>query len=303
MKKLFQRTLFVVLLLAVPLFVSCRHGSQSHVTAATYEYTDDYNNTVAVPSDPQRVVSLSPAVTEIVFALGRGDLLVGRTDFCHYPPEAEQIESVGGISNLNVEKILALAPDLVISGSMIPQKSAEHLASLGVPLVCVIEKNRFDGLYDNIAKIGGLVGRGHTADSLVAALRSEMDADQSAQAATAVADRPTVYYVVGYGAGGNFTAGGDTFINDLIAIAGGRNIAAGVQGWSYSLEALMDQNPDYIIIRREDSAVFCNTAPYSRLDAVRQGRVVAIESATIDLQIPRNIQCVRRLREAFASGK
>ena len=130
-----------------------------------------------------------------------------------------------------------------------------------------------------------------------------MDADQSAQAATAVADRPTVYYVVGYGAGGNFTAGGDTFINDLIAIAGGRNIAAGVQGWSYSLEALMDQNPDYIIIRREDSAAFCNTAPYSRLDAVRQGRVVAIESATIDLQIPRNIQCVRRLREAFASGK
>lgn len=297
-----MRRLIIVLaaLLCVVTFTGCRHNGKQNVKADTYEYTDDYQNTVTVPSDPKRIVSLSPAVTEIVFALGKGDLLVGRTDFCQYPAEVENIESVGGISNLNIEKILALQPDLVISGSMIPQKSAEHLMSLGVPLVCVIEKNRFDGLYENIAKIGQLVGQSETADSLIDKLKHEIDDNQTQYAENSNSERPSVYYVVGFGAGGNFTAGGDTFINDLIAMAGGRNIAAGVQGWSYSLEALMDQNPDYIIIRREDSATFCNTKPYTRLDAVKQGRVIAIESATIDLQIPRNIDCIRRLRQAFA---
>lgn len=299
MKHTHTLAILLTCILSMPFQTSCRHKSQPKV-AATYEYTDDYQNIVVVPSEPKRVVSLSPAVTEIVFALGRGDLLVGRTDFCQYPAEAAEIESVGGISNLNIEKILALNPDLVISGSMIPQKSAEHLMSLGVPLVCVIEKNRFEGLYENIDKIGQLIGRANAADSLVHELKHEMDADH-AQYAEQNNKQPTVYYVVGFGAGGNFTAGGDTFINDLIAMAGGRNIAAGVKGWSYSLEALMDENPDYIIIRREDSAAFCTSKPYNRLDAVKQGRVIAIESATIDLQIPRNIDCVRRLRESFAT--
>lgn len=293
-------TLILAALLCALTFTGCRNNGKQTPQADTYEYTDDYQNTVTVPSDPKRIVSLSPAVTEIIFALGKGDLLVGRTDFCQYPEDVSKIESIGGISNLNVEKILALSPDLVISGSMIPQKSAEHLMSLGVPLVCVIEKNRFDGLYENISKIGRLVGRTEAADSLVGQLKREMADDQAQYAEKAASVRPSVYYVVGFGASGNFTAGGDTFINDLIGMAGGRNIAAGVQGWSYSLEALMSENPDYIIIRREDSATFCNTKPYTRLDAVKQGRVVAIESATIDLQIPRNIDCVRRLREAFA---
>ena len=292
---------WAALLVAALSFTGCRQAAKNTV-AETYEYTDDYGNKAVVPTNPKRVVSLSPAVTEIIFALGRDSLLVGRTDFCQYPAEAAGIESVGGISNLNIEKILSLNPDLVVSGSMIPQKAAEHLMSLGVPLVCVIEKNRFDGLYENIAKIGRLVGRAEAADSLVKELKREMDDDQ-AQSALTGGERPSVYYVVGFGAGGNFTAGGDTFINDLIAMAGGRNIAAGVQGWSYSLEALMDENPDYIIIRREDSAAFCSSKPYNRLDAVRQGRVIAIESATIDLQIPRNIDCVRRLRKAFSGGK
>jgi len=251
-----------------------------------------------------------------VFALGRGDLLVGRTDFCQYPAEVANIESVGGISNLNIEKILALNPDLVISGSMIPQKAAEQLSALGVPIVCVIEKNRFDGLYENISKIGQLIGRSPQADSLNRQLKLRIESELSSSTADTIgqlADNtnhnalcghaPSVYYVVGFGAGGNFTAGGDTFINDLIAMAGGRNIAAGVKGWSYSLEALMSENPDFIIIRREDSATFCNTKPYTRLDAVKNGRVVAIESATIDLQIPRNIDCILQLRNTFTKAK
>ena len=106
-----------------------------------------------------------------------------------------------------------------------------------------------------------------------------------------------MYYVVGFGASGNFTAGGNTFINDIIRMAGGRNIAEDVEGWSYSLEALVKEDPDYIIVRREDSAAFCAMKPYNTLDAVREGHVIGIESGTMDLQVPRNIDAILYLRE------
>lgn len=261
--------------------------------------TDDYGRRVAVPATPTRVISLSPAVTEIMFALGAGDLLVGRTDFCTYPAEANQIPSIGGISNLNIESILACQPDLVISGSMVGKKATDQMDQMGTPMVCVIEKPRFDALYDNIAAIGKLVGKEREADSLNALLRDcviALDTDTLTQSRNH-AITPKVYYVVGYGPAGNFTAGGNTFINDIIRMAGGRNIAEEVSGWSYSLEALMKEDPDYIIVRREDSAAFCSMKPYNTLRAVRQGNVIGIESGTFDLQVPRNIDAVLYLRQ------
>ncbi len=282
---------FTVVLLGIVLFFAACGGPSSQVQT-TDTVVDDYGRTVVIPAQPQRVVSLSPAVTEIMYALGAGDRLVGRTDFCVYPDEASEIPSIGGISNLNIESILALNPDIVISGSMVSKKATDQMDQMGTPMVCVIEKPKFEALYDNILAIGKLVGKEHEADSLNALLR-----DRVSQLPTTDSPLPTVYYVVGFGAGGNFTAGGNTFINDIIRMAGGRNIAEGIEGWSYSLEALMKENPDYIIVRREDSAAFCDMKPYNRLSAVRQGRVIGIVSGTLDLQVPRNIDAILYLRK------
>ena len=289
------------LLVGLLLLLTACGGPQPH-TSTTDTVVDDYGRTVVVPAQPRRVVSLSPAVTEIMYALGAGNLLVGRTDFCAYPPEAETIPSIGGISNLNIEKILSFDPDLVISGSMVGKKVTEQMDQMGTPMVCVIEKPRFDALYDNIAAIGRLVGREHEADSLNELLRKRVDVlvtdsfdtDTHTNAVT-----PKVYYVVGFGPAGNFTAGGNTFINDIIRMAGGRNIAEDVEGWSYSLEALVKEDPDYIIVRREDSAAFCGMKPYYNLSAVKQGHVIGIVSGTLDLQVPRNIDAVLYLRQRF----
>lgn len=278
-------------LLLILLLSAC--SGQQKQTAVLDTVTDDYGRTVVVPSQPQRVVSLSPAVTEILFALGAQDLLVGRTDFCVYPDAAMDIPSIGGISNLNIESILALKPDLVISGSMVGKKVTDQMDAMGTPMVCVIEKPRFEALYDNITAIGCLVDKEHEADSLNKLLRNKID-NLSTYQPTNVS---TAYYVVGFGAGGNFTAGGNTFINDIIRMAGGRNIAEGIEGWSYSLEALMKEDPDYIIVRREDSAAFCDMKPYNRLSAVKNGHVIGIVSGTLDLQVPRNIDAVIYLRE------
>ena len=283
----------------VLLFAAC--GGPQQQAATTDTVTDDYGRTVVIPAHPQRVVSLSPAVTEIMFALGADSLLVGRTDFCEYPDAALQIPSVGGISNLNIEQILSLHPDMVISGSMVGKKATDQMDQMGTPMVCVIEKPRFEALYDNIRAIGRLVGKEKEADSLVESLKWKVErllADTSLS--TFNSQLSTCYYVVGFGPTGNFTAGGNTFINDIIRMAGGRNIAEDVKGWNYSLEALMQENPDYIIVRREDSAAFCGMKPYNTLDAVRKGHVIGIVSGTLDLQVPRNIDAILYLRQRMS---
>ncbi len=293
----------VLLTGVVMLFAACGGGHEQAAVSDTV--TDDYGRTVVVPTQPQRVVSLSPAVTEIIYALGAQELLVGRTDFCEYPPEAQEIPSIGGISNLNIESILSLNPDLVISGSMVGKKVTDQMDQMGVPMVCVIEKPRFEALYDNIAAIGRLVGKEREADSLNALMRERANALVSADTPNndAItqshnnATTPKVYYVVGFGPSGNFTAGGNTFINDIIRMAGGRNIAEDIDGWSYSLEALVQEDPDYIIVRREDSAAFCGMKPYNTLTAVRNGHVIGIVSGTLDLQVPRNIDAILYLRK------
>ena len=283
----------------VLLFAAC--GGPQQQAATTDTVTDDYGRTVVIPAHPKRVVSLSPAVTEIIYALGADSLLVGRTDFCEYPAEALQIPTIGGISNLNIEKILSLNPDLVISGSMVGKKATDQMDQMGTPMVCVIEKPRFEALYDNIRAIGRLVGKEKEADSLVESLKWKVErllADTSLS--TFNSQLSTCYYVVGFGPTGNFTAGGNTFINDIIRMAGGRNIAEEVEGWNYSLEALMQENPDYIIVRREDSAAFCGMKPYNTLDAVRKGHVIGIVSGTLDLQVPRNIDAILYLRQRMS---
>ncbi len=313
------------------------HPADNQTTHTTYQYTDDYGSIVNVPTHPQRIVSLSPAVTEIIFALGADSLLVGRTDFCNYPPQAQHIESIGGISNLNIEKVLSCKPDLIISGSMVPQKIVQQFAKMNIPLVCVIEKQKFDGLFTNVHSIGRLIGKEHTADSLNASMRKHLKTlvnpdtihphpthpthpttntltHSHTNALThsptntlthshtnAFPPSPTVYYVVGFGPDGNFTAGGNTFINDIIQMAGGQNIAAESQGWTFSLEALINADPDFILIRANDSARFCNTPPYNQLSAVKNNRTIALEDGILDLQVPRNIEVIKQLQKRFAT--
>lgn len=283
-----------LLCLAMLLSLGACHQSTPVAEVSSFQFTDDYGRTVDIPSNPQRIVSLSPGVTEILYALGAQDHLVGRTDFCSYPAECQSIESIGGISNLNIEKVVSLKPDLVIGGSLIPQAAVEQLQQLGIAVALVTEQQQFEGLFTSIAKIGLLCGRSDRADSLNEALHKLLPSVDSAEV------HPTVYYVAGFGASGNYTAGGNTFINDIIALAGGSNIAADMEGWSYSLEALMAKDPDYVVIRREDSARFVTAKPYCQLKAVKEGKVVAIESGTIDVQVPRNVEAIQYLASRFA---
>ena len=293
--------ILIICLTLVASLCSCKQQEQGNKEPQSYTFTDDYGREVKVPSSPTRIVSVSHSVTEIMFALGAGDLLVGRTDFCTYPPEVEKIPSIGGITNMNIEQILSLQPELVLSSSMVQQKNVQQLEKMGVPFVSIIEKQQFDGLFGNIDKIGQLVDRKEAADSLNRLLHKQLD--KVLDSLGEIVNPKTAYYVVGFGAGGNYTAGGNTFINDIITMAGGKNIASDVDGWSYSLETLMQKDPEFIIIRTEDSATFCKTQPYNRLSAVKKGNIITIESGKLDIQGPRNIEAIKILAARFSTKK
>lgn len=271
----------------IAMLFSCG-GVGSSSSNDMYVFVDDYDREVLVPKDPKRIVSASPAITEILFALDAQDKLVGRTDYCNYPAEALNIESIGGINNLNVEKLLSLSPDLVLVGSMVSENIVNIISKAHVPVVVVKEKDNFDALFDNIERIGVLSNKVDMALKLNDSLNEQVS---SVKKSINVADsKPTVYYVVGYGSGGNFTAGGNTFINDIFNICGLKNIAEDIKGWNFSTEALLDADPDYIFIRKEDKDEFMSTAPYTYLSAVKKKKVIPIESAYIDLQVPRNVE-------------
>ena len=138
---------------------------------------------------------------------------------------------------------------------MIPQRSVDQLEKMGIPMICIIEKDHFEDLYNNIAHIGQILHCETAADSLNRLLQQRVQSELKTHES---ANLPTVYYVVGFGATGNFTAGGNTFIDDIIRRAGGRNLAHDITGWSYSLESLMQNDPDYIVVRRPMR--WCSTA-------------------------------------------
>lgn len=254
----------------------------------TYPYTfqDTAGNTVVVKQQPQKIVTVGPNLTEIVYALGKGSLMAGRTDYDNYPEEVAGVASIGELSQPNVEAIVALEPDIVlVSGTVMPD-SVESMKNFGLPVVVINDQASFDGVYDTIALVGRILNASEQAEAVVRGMREQVAAvaDQAAEA-----EKVSVYYVVGYGEYGDYTATGDTFIGKMLEMAGGDNIAKNSEGWYFSKEALIEADP-YIIICSNlynTKEGFCSAEGYKELTAVKEGRVFEINTDPLDRQGPR----------------
>ncbi len=266
--------------------------TESEATEATlgdpfYTFTDAYGNEVVIQEEPQTIVSVSPTMTEIVYALGAGDKLIGRTDYDDYPEAVFSLPSVGDINAPDIEAIVALDPDLVIASSIFSEDSYNQLTELGINVAIVRDEESFDGLYDVINTVAAILGVTETGDALVADLKAEVDA--------IVAEEDTditVYYCMSCGEYGEFTAGGDTFINDIIEMAGAKNAAADAEGWMYSLEALIAADPDYVLATQWSYDEFTTNANYADLQAVKNGNVILVDSNIFERQGPRNVEAL-----------
>lgn len=286
MKRALQKLKTLLLSLAlmtVPLAVT---------TVEAGQVRDQLGRQVLVPDDPQRIVSLAPSITEIVFALGEGHRLKGVTQHCDYPPEAGPLPKVGSYVHLDVEKIVALKPDLCLgSRDGNPREVAEKLEALNIPLYAVNPRD-LETVMHTLREIGHLLHAEERAERLVMEMQERIQGVKTRVAGTE--KRPTVFFQIGIVP--IVSVGTNTFIDELIATAGGRNLAAGSTPYPrFSKEQVVALEPEVIIItsmtRGQDfEPVRDEWNQWDNLPAVRNRRIHIVESDLFDRPSPRLVE-------------
>jgi len=285
-------TLFGVLVIV---FSACHSPKTNQNQEAFFTWEDSYKRHIELAKAPERIVSISPAITEVMYLLGAQNKLVGISDFCVYPPETERIAKIGGMHNINFEVLLSLHPDVVLIGSMISQKDVDAIEKMGIPVICIVEETSMEGMADMMEVIGRITQCEEKAMTEASKWRNEVKEMRQENALDTVTKKK-VYYVVGFGDAGDFTAPKNTHINEIIELAGCENVGKTLSSWNISREVLFKANPDIILIRKEDKDAFCSQHPYTLLKAVKENRVYSIESGWIDIVSPRNIKAVEMIR-------
>lgn len=243
-----------------------------------------------------RIVSLSPAITEVICLIEAQDKLVAVSDFCDYPETVRKLPKVGGMQNINMEALMELHPDVVLIGSIVSKKDVMAIEKMKIPVITVKEEGSIEGMADMMEVMGKITNCELTATQQARQWRERI-AQMKKLSAQRKGPRPSVYYVVGFGDAGDFTAPKSSHIHEIIQLAGCDNVGTSLTGWNVSREFLFQSNPDIILIRKEDYNAFCKQHPYTMLDAVKNGRVYPIESGWIDVVSLRNIQAVEFLQK------
>lgn len=285
----------ITLVVCFGLLGGCKSPERTKQTMF-FEWTDAYNRPVSLEKEPQRIVSLSPAITEIVCLVGAQDKLVGVSDFCNYPESVKSLPKMGGMQNINMEALMSVRPDVVLIGSIVSKKDVAAIEKLNIPVIAIREEKSLEGMSDVIAVIGKIANQTSTADVQIAEWKSKLSDIQKKQKLTK-ASRPSIYYVVGFGDAGDFTVPKKSHIHEIIELAGGRNVGENLSAWNVSREFLFQEDPDFILIRREDYDAFCTRQPYTELSAVKNHKVYPIESGWIDIVSPRNLKAVELLQK------
>jgi iron complex transport system substrate-binding protein len=251
--------------------------------------TDQLGRTVTVPDEPQRIVSLAPNITEIIFALGEEDRLMGATRYSDFPSQAKKLPKVGSYVHLDLEKIVALKPDLCIAikdGN--PIAVAKRLESLKIPVYAVNPRN-LETIMQTVLEIGGLINAQKEAAFLVQDMDLRIQKVKSL--VSNVAHRPRVFFQIGVSP--IVSVGTDTFIHGLIVLAGGTNLAQGPISYPrFSREQVLALSPEVIIITSmARAAVFeqvkAEWNKWPDLPAVRDQRIFLEDSNFFDRPTPR----------------
>lgn len=249
---------------------------------------------------PQRIVSLAPADTEILYALNAGDKLIAVSEYCNYPEDTSNKTKLPTGEKLDLEYLISLKPDLVVTGYMSAMEDQyRQLEDAGIK-VLVTRANSLSETYDAIKMIGEAIGRGNEAEALVRSMKDGFDSiRKEVEGKTA----PTVYVEVSPLEWGLWTCGRNTFIQELLDIVGAKNIFDDVEGWAdVSEEQVISRNPDFIITTaspltgiEDPTGEISSRANWSGMDAVKNGRIMMLESDMITRPGPRLLDAAREL--------
>jgi len=225
-------------------------ASRTPAAAFPVTVTDDEGTAVEIPTEPEKIVSLTPANTEILFALGAGDRVVATDDGSDYPEEAVTLPDVATFSSVDMEKVVALEPDLVVAGGLgfTPAEAITRLRGLAVPVVVVYAAS-VDGVYEDIELIGRATGTSDTATTLTGDMQAEIDSISAAAAGAGT--RPRVLYEVGYDdtTGAIYAPADASFVAEMVTLAGAETITTGDPNtYEISLETLISKDPQIIVL-------------------------------------------------------
>lgn len=309
MKRLFALAIAVIMVLNLAACTCTRiEVSQDTESAADLEpaaeskieVTDFKGRNIVLNGIPQRIVSLSPSNTEILFALGIGERVKGVTSYCDYPEEAKKIEQVGTFDGPNLELIIKSQPDVVLSG-YIQKEAVKALEDMGIPVI-VTEAESFESIYESISIIGKVTGTYSKAQEIITEMKNRI---REIEEKTRNKKKPSVFYVVWNDP--LTTAGSKTFINDVIKTAGAINVGEKTEGWAnYSAEQLIKDNPDMIVaalhstdegMTKEDLS---KNQIFRRLKCVKQGKVyVMSDDNLISRPGPRIVMAIEEMNRVF----
>lgn len=212
------------------------------------EIMDDFGYKITINKKPERIVSLAPSNTEILFAIGVGDKVVGVTTYCDYPPQVKRIDTVGGYSTPNIEAIVAKNPDLVIAAYGNGKESIERLKQVGLEVIVTYPES-LQGVLEDIELVGKATGYEEKAQRLAQDLQQRMNTVRKKGAIIPEEKRPTVLWIIWYPE--LWTAGVGTFFDELVRLAGGKNIAYDLEGWKIiSEETVLARDPQIIFCSR-----------------------------------------------------
>ncbi|WP_040978221.1 ABC transporter substrate-binding protein [Oceanobacillus jeddahense] len=267
--------------------------------------TDATDNEVTLEEEPERIVSLMPSNTEITFALDQGDKVVGVTDNDTYPEEVSDIDSVGGME-FNVEAIIGLDPDVVLAHESLvasAQEAFEQLADADVDVFTVADATNVDTTYETIEDIGQVVGAEDEAEQLVSDMQADFAELEEMTSEVAEEDRQSVFFEISPSPE-IFTAGQNTFLDELLQIINADNAAGDQEGWvEMDVEAIIELNPE-VIISTYGSYVddpigeVTSRDGFADVDAVANERIYDVDSDTVSRPGPRLIDGAEEIAEA-----
>ena len=252
--------------------------------------TDMVGREVTVKS-AERIVSLAPSATEILFALGVGDKIVGVDAFSDYPEETKNIEVVGDYNGPDVEKIVSLSPDIVFCGNTLQEEMIGELEKLGLTVVAT-EAVAFEDIQKSIEMMGNIVGEQDAAKTVVDSINSAVETAKQ----NAPKEEITVYYAMSYRDMGNWTSGPGSFINTMIELAGGVPVTKdAADSWlEYPMEELVNRDPDIILLSSDMGSAedISNVQGYADLSAVKNGKVYQMEANILSRPGPRIAEAI-----------
>ncbi|MEH7111206.1 ABC transporter substrate-binding protein [Neobacillus niacini] len=311
MKKL--STLLFLLLLTIGVLTACGeqkeqvkeqnngNSSKTEETAFPVTIKDALDNEITIKEKPEKIVSLIPSNTEIAFALGLGEEIVGVSNFDNYPEEVSTKEKIGDLS-VNIEKVISLQPNLVLAhASTDLGEGLQQLRDSGITVLVVNDAQTFDQVYDSIAMIGKATGATKEADNLTKDMQAKLA--EIKDKAAKITDKKKVLVEVS-GAPDIFTTGKNTFMDDMISIINAENIANDQEGWiKIDEEAMITRNPDVIITTYgyyDNKAVekVLSRVGWENVNAIKNKQVIDVDSDRVTRSGPRIVEGVEELAKA-----